>query len=169
MDDLPQTPAPERGDYLYPSFWAGLCAGILAGMPLLNEACCMWMAGGGTLAVYFFQLKNEFKLTRPRDGARLGLFTGMFGGVIALIVNAGSQLAIYRGPSKLAEAFRQKMTEAMPPDPQTKEAMEWAMTREGTITMLIAMGLGLCVLFMLLAMAGGAVGVRIMNKDDESS
>ena len=169
-DPEPSPPsAPVQADYLYPAFWAGVCSGVLSGVPLLSEACCLWMTGGGTLAVYFFQLKNGFPLKKAGDGARLGLFTGVFGGLISVAVNFGSQLLLSRGVSTMLQAFREQikqMQQNMPSDPQAKEAVAWAMTTEGTVSLMIVGALAVCVLFMLLSTAGGALGVRSLNQEN---
>lgn len=173
MDEFPQPdalpqPSPIQADYLYPAFWSGLCSGILSGVPLLSQACCLWMTGGGTLAVYFFQLKNGFPLKKAKDGARVGLFSGIFGGLISVTVNFGSQVLLSRGVSNVLQSFRdqlKQMQATMPTDPQAKEAMAWAMTPEGTVSLMIIGSLAVCVVFMLLSMAGGALGVRSLNRD----
>jgi len=164
----PSGQGPVQADYLYPAFWAGVCSGVLTGVPLLSEACCLWMTGGGMLAVYFFHLKNGFLLKKPGDGARLGLFTGIFGGLISVVVNFGSQLLLSRGFSNMLQAFRdqiKQMQQTMPADPGAKEAMAWAMTTEGTVSLMILGSLMVCVLFMLLSTAGGALGVRTLSKE----
>jgi len=164
-------PVPVQADYLYPAFWAGVCSGILSGVPLLNSACCLWMTGGGMLAVYFFYLKNGFPLKKAGDGARLGLFTGIIGSLISTAVNFGSQLLINRGVSNMMEAVRKGILEmerslppTTPPDPQAKEAIAWAMTTEGTVSLMILGSLMMCVLFVLLSTAGGALGVRTLSQ-----
>ena len=149
-------PSNAAGDYLKPAFWAGICAGVLSGVPLLSAGCCLWMAGGGTLAVYFFQLQNSFPLRRPGDGARLGMLAGFFGFLVASIVNVSSQLLLFRGWEKFTTVLRRQLEQTLPKDPQGKEALAWAMTTDGLITMIVLGALMFLTLFVLLSMAGGA-------------
>jgi len=50
MDEMNQpSPGPVPGaprDYLQPAFWAGVCSGVLTGVPGLSLLFCLWMTGG---------------------------------------------------------------------------------------------------------------------------
>ena len=60
--------APPTGqEFLYPAFMAAICSGVLSGVPVLNIGCLLWMTGGGTLAVYFFEQKHGRPLLRTAD------------------------------------------------------------------------------------------------------
>jgi hypothetical protein len=151
LQEFEATPAPTPAvpNYVYPAFWAGFCSGVLSGVPILNEGCCLWISGAGTLAVYFFQLKNGYNLKRVSDGARLGAFTGFWGFLFSTIVGFGSQVLLRRGVGNLIAAFHEQMQASMPTDPQTKEAVAWAMTKEGTVSLLVVGATMYCVIYML--------------------
>ena len=157
-----------KADFLKPAFWAGFCSGVLSGVPLLNLGCCIWMAGGGTLAVYFFQLQNGFPLKRPGDGGRLGLLAGLFGFLFSSAVNLLSQLLLFRGWDKFTKALREQLQRSMPNDAQGKEAFAWAMTTDGTITLIVLGSLMFLTAYLLMSMAGGAAGVRAFHKDRDT-
>ena len=169
MDETSQ-PAPmppktsQAGDYLQPAFWAGFCSGVLTGVPVLSAGCCLWMAGGGTLAVYFFQLMNGRSLQRPADGARLVMITGMFAFLVWSVVSLLSNVLISRGFWNFVNSFNEQFQKSMPNDPQTREFMAWVSTTDGMITMFIFVALSFLTAHVLLASLGGATGVRSFNK-----
>ena len=164
----PALQAPPTGqELLYPAFMAAICAGVLSGVPVLNTGCCLWMAGGGVLAVYFFELKTGRPLTRLGDGARLGTITGFFGFFLAFFVNLLSQILIYRGIGGTLERYRQEI-EKMPvsPDPQSKEMLAWALTPAGMAALFLTGTILFFLFFVLLSTAGGAVGVKALRKEN---
>lgn len=155
-------PAPALGqELLYPAFMAGICAGVLSGVPLINACCCLWMVGGGMLAVYFFLLKHGRPLTNPRDGARLGLLTGFFGFFVGFFVNVFSQILIHRGVQAFIVRYREALEKsAAKADPQAKEALAWATSPGGMATLFIVTTVIFFLLFIVLSTAGGILGVR---------
>jgi len=158
-------PGPPAGDYLQPAFWAGFCSGVLTGVPVLSAGCCLWMAGGGTLAVYLFRLMNGFSLQRPADGARLGMITGLFAFLVWGVVSLLSNVLISRGFWNFVNSFSEQFQKSMPNDPQTREFMAWASTTDGMITMFLFVSLAFLMAHILLAALGGATGVRTFNKE----
>jgi hypothetical protein len=166
--DSPAPPSPTpppRPDYLQPAFWAGVCSGVLTGVPGLSLGFCLWMTGGGTLAVYFFKLMNGFPLRRGADGARLGMLTGMFSFLVWSVVSLLSNVLINRGFWNYVNAFNEQLQTSMPNDPQTREFLAWFSTTDGLITMLVFMSLAFLTVHVLLATLGGATGVRTFNNE----
>src|SRR5436190_1467782 len=147
MDEMKQPPVPPAG-YLQPAFWAGFCSGVLSGVPVLNSACCLWMGGGGVLAVYFFKLQYGFPIKRPGDGGRLGLLAGMFGCLVAIPLNLVSQILVFRGWGNFTSELRKHLEESLSRDPQAKEAMSWALTTDGLITLTVFCGLAFLLAYM---------------------
>jgi hypothetical protein len=165
---FPAGVAPPTGqELLYPAFMAAICAGVLSGVPVLNTGCCLWMSGGGVLAVYFFELKTGRPLTRLGDGARLGTITGFFGFFVAFFVNLFSQILIYRGISGVLERYHEEIAR-MPvsPDPQSKEMLAWALTPAGMAGLFITGTILFFLFFVTLSTAGGAVGVKALRKEE---
>lgn len=162
-----QQPGPTPEPNLWqPALWAGICAGVLTGVPVLSRACTLWMSGGGALAVYFFQLQYGFPLKRTSDGARIGLFAGFFGFVVFSVVNLLSSILIARGLHNWVQTMRDGMMQASQDDPRMKEAMAPFMTHQGMVLFLILGSLMFLVLFALFSMAGGALGVRASQRRD---
>ncbi len=63
--------------------------GALSSLPLINignACCCLWVIGGGVVAAYLLQDQEPGPITAG-DGAMVGLFAGLIGAVIALIIS----------------------------------------------------------------------------------
>ncbi len=166
---VPQPGPPGPPNYLYPAFWAGFCSGILSGVPVLSQGFCLWISGAGTLAVYFFRLINGYPLTKASEGARLGLFAGFWGGLVATIVAFSSNVLILRGVHNVAAAFRDWAQTLPSTTNEQKEAVKFVMTTEGMVAMFVVGSIVIAVIYMLGSMAGGAIAVRAFNRPDVGS
>ena len=63
--------------------------GVLSALPFVSAAnlcCCLWVVGGGIVAAYVLQ-QNESTAITPADGALVGLFAGLLGAVIQVLVS----------------------------------------------------------------------------------
>jgi hypothetical protein len=66
----------------------GLFIGVLSALPMVNLAncCCLWIMGGGMLAVYLAQEIDRRQLGLL-TGARIGFRAGILGAVIWLLAS----------------------------------------------------------------------------------
>src|SRR5947208_17192184 len=81
---------------LQPALFGGLAMGVLSALPLVNLGnclCCMWVVGGGALAVYLMQQNHPYPVTSA-DGALVGLMAGALGGIIALLLSIPLMMAM---------------------------------------------------------------------------
>ena len=69
-----------REHYLKSFLVAGLLMGLFSATPGLNCCCCLWVVMGGGLAGYI--LCSSANPVRPGEGAMVGLFSGLIGGMI---------------------------------------------------------------------------------------
>ena len=63
--------------------------GVLSALPLIstgNLCCCLWVISGGVVAAYVLQLNQPTPIT-PGDGALAGLFAGLVGAAIYLVLS----------------------------------------------------------------------------------
>ena len=68
-----------------PAFLGGLFIGVLSALPIVSCCCCLWISGGGVLAAYLQSQNQPTSLTLPQ-GARVGLFAGIVGAFVWLLV-----------------------------------------------------------------------------------
>ena len=69
-----------------PALIGGGIAGLLAGIPLVSCLCCLWVIGGGIIAVYFLSKDSSVALG-PGDGAIVGVFSGIIAAVVELLIS----------------------------------------------------------------------------------
>jgi hypothetical protein len=81
----------QPGKFL-PALWGGVLIGVISGVPglnLINCACCFGVISGGILSAYLYRQSMPPTQTMiSGDGAALGLLAGVFGAIIASILDA---------------------------------------------------------------------------------
>jgi hypothetical protein len=151
---------------LQPALYGGICIGVLSALPIIsagNCLCCMWVLGGGALAVYLMQQNHPYQVTAA-DGALVGLLAGVIGGIIGGLLLIPIMMMV--GPFQ--QQFIQRMIASNPNVPaQTREMIE-RMTAGGAVmgaALVIKIVLGTCI-DAVFGMLGGLLGVAIFKKKD---
>ena len=146
---------------LQPALLGGLFIGVLSALPIINMGnccCCLWVLGGGVLAVYLRQQNSPIAL-EASEGALLGLMAGFIGGVIGAILAIPIQMLM--GPMQ-AEWMSRMMEGNQDMPPEAREMMERMMTG-GALQ--IGMALVNVVISTIFGMLGGLLGVAIFKKN----
>jgi len=154
-----------------PAFIGGILLGVLSSLPYLNCACCIWVIGGGLLAAYLYVKESAFAVTLGR-GVMLGFLTGVVGTAVAALFSIPLVLMSSGGSQGIAEQIRQVMDQLPGFPPESREAMDELMDREGFLPFLFMVSIfSQLVVNSLLAMIGGALGVALFEKRkrDESA
>jgi len=153
-------PAPPR---LQPAFYGGLFIGVLSALPVINigNCCCLWVLGGGMLAVYLMQQNHPYQVTAA-DGALVGLLAGVFGGIIGTIISIPMDAMM--GP--YMQRMMQRIIESNPDFPAETRTMIENMSSGGTTAIRIVLRLCFGVIVGgIFAMLGGLLGVAIFKKN----
>lgn len=153
----------QRPGMFVPALIGGAFAGILSGIPLLNCLCCLWIIGGGMIAAHFLIKDSPVSLSAG-DGAIVGIFAGIIGAVVDLIISIPLTPITNAYFRKLMEKFSE-FAEDMPAGWESlleKGAFEtsapWAI-------------LGLVinvVIFSILGALGGIIGISLFKKKNLS-
>jgi hypothetical protein len=150
--------------FVQPAFVGGVVMGVLSALPLIsagNVCCCLWVLLGGVVAAYMLQQNQE----TPGDGALVGLFAGLIGAVVEVVVSI--PLSILVGPWERAMAQRFiDMAGNMPPE--MRDIMERAGRGEQP-TAWIFVGRIFALMFWICVGAvfstiGGLIGAAIFKK-----
>ena len=150
---------------LQPALYGGLFMGVLSALPLIsigNCVCCMWVIGGGMLAVYLMQQNYPYPIAAA-DGALVGVLAGLLGGVIGTIVSI--PVDIMMGP------IQKQLLERIVSNPdfpaETRGMLEnmsaaAGPTVAGTLVKLVMFE----VVGVVFGMFGGLLGVSLFKKKD---
>ena len=108
--------AEKKAGIFQPALLAGVALGLLSSIPYINMGnmfCCLWIVGGGVLAVYLYK-KDGGEITTG-NGATLGLLAGLFAAPVEAIV--GGLLFWARGNQITASFYTamQKSDAELPP------------------------------------------------------
>ncbi len=144
-----------------------LCASLTALLnfiPLVSFGCCLWVLGGGFLSAVLYARRTGLALS-VGDGARLGWITGLLTFVISLALTALNFL-IARSTMNFREVLRQSI-EKMPAaqDQMTRQVTDFLTSPAGLAIFLLSYIVVGFIVIAALAIAGGALGAKVMEKD----
>ncbi len=150
----------QRTNMLVPALIGGGVAGVLSGIPLLNCLCCLWIIGGGIIAVFFMN-KDSAKPLTVGDGAVVGIFSGLFATAADFLISIPLAPITNRFIKNMMERLAQ-YAEEMP------AGWENWLERGGTDVHISMVLLGIlinAVVFSALGALGGIIGVSIFKQD----
>ncbi len=157
-----------QNDMWKPALTGGVLLGVLSALPLINAvncACCAWVIGGGMLAAHLYVRSSPTVVTLG-SGLILGLLTGAIGGIVTTLFSIPLQILLRNIGMGFAEQMRQIFSEVPNLTPEMRRAFESIITGTGTTGILfqIINGLINIVIFSVIAMLGGVLGVAIFEK-----
>jgi len=94
----------------------GLFIGILSALPVVSwgNCCCLWIVGGGVLAAYLDQQRDQRPISAGR-GAFAGFLAGIIGAFVWLVFSLGLDVVLAPIRERLAGELM-RMARDMPPD-----------------------------------------------------
>jgi hypothetical protein len=133
---------------------------LLSWMPLLNFA--LW-TGSGFFAVYFYRRRTGQPFT-IRTGVRLGWITGVLTFAITTVLFTVTVIpAALNGG--LTSIFASQLKNLPAHDPNVEQALRLLQSPPGIAMVLVVTLVMLFVFITCLAMAGGALGARLVGRE----
>ena len=133
---------------------------MLSGLPIIsagNLCCCLWVLGGGVLAAYLLQQDQDAPISLG-DGALVGLFAGIVGAFVVLVISVPLAL--------LMQPFRRAFTEQILD--QAENIPPWArelvMNRTGSALMIAGQFVVSLCAGGIFSTLGGLLGAAIFQK-----
>lgn len=144
---------------------AGLAMAIACAIPVLGVGCCLWVFGGGALAVMFYQRRQKALLVTRGMGMRLGLLSGIFGFFSYAVLEA-LRIVVFHLGGVISTAMRQGMERAASqnPDPHAQQVLQWLMSPSGMAVMATIFTAAYFIGFMVFASFGGALGASVWGQ-----
>ena len=140
-----------------PAILGGLFIGVLSALPIVQlcNCCCLWVIGGGVLAVYLQQQNQPVSLT-AWEGARLGFLAGVVGACVWLVIDT----ALEPVQLQVIERLLQNATD-LPPEAQT-----WLESvKEGSSAGKVFEFVMMLFFGSVFATVGGVIGAAYFRKD----
>jgi len=143
---------------LQPALLGGLFAGVLSSLPFVNMAncCCLWLIAGGVVAAYVMQANHPLPITLGH-GAAVGFLAGIFGVIIALLVDIPIRAFILPLLPEIG-AWRSSRRSDLPPEVRD------AMRHLGPQLMAIIGGAIFLVIALIFSTIGGLFGALVFRK-----
>lgn len=162
-----QAPPAPQSTLVAPAFMAGIAAGVLAGVPVIGDFCCLWTLACGALAVFFFRVQFH-KSALPHEAGRLGVMSGFFGFAVSLLVSFISHALIRRHPwgmvDYLREEFRQRA--AMMNSPNADRILQMVNAPGGGPFLVLAWALTYLLGFLGMSILGALLAGAILRRRD---
>jgi len=143
-----------------------LCASLSAllnAIPFLNLGCCLWVIGAGFLSAFLYSRRTGLSLS-VSEGARMGWITGLLTFAIGFSLTALSFLAA-RADGGLRELIRRSAERLPRQDAVTRQMVEFLTSPAGLAIFLITYIATSLLVTLSLAIAGGALGAKVMEKE----
>lgn len=152
---------------LKPALAGGILLGVLSVLPviqLFNCFCCAWIIGGGMLAAYLY-VKDSPSAVKLGSGVLLGLFTGAIGAAVSAAFSIPLRFLTSRGSAEIITRIQQELERMPNVPPESREIFRNLFERGNMGVFFFAFGMiFLLVVYCLMAMLGGAIGVALFEK-----
>lgn len=137
----------------------------------------LWMAAASAWAVTLYARRQRLGWVTMGAGARIGLVTGMLAGWFAFAASGAALYAMrflfgagkeFDDPWQAVVAQASQQWQSMSPDAQTaatfKSITRWLLTPEGRAGSVLGLVMVMELALVLFAVAGGAIGARLMAR-----
>ena len=147
----------QRPGMFIPALIGGGIAGLLSGIPLVSCLCCLWIIGGGIIAVYFLAKDSSVALN-PGDGAIVGVFSGIIAAVVGLLIS----IPLAPLENKLFKNLLVEFSEYMDEMPAGFESLLNNSFQAPLYMLLLGLVINV-VIFSALGALGGVIGISIFK------
>ena len=153
---------------LKPALIGGVLLGVLSAVPVVsavNCVCCAWVIGGGVLAASLYVKSSPAPVTLGR-GVTLGLLTGLIGAVADTLLTIPLHFALAGIGMDFAQSMEQVLEQVPNLPADTRDTLRSIFTAGGPLSVffIVASGFFKVVVYSLMAMLGGTIGVAIFEK-----
>lgn len=155
---------------LKPALIGGVLLGILSVIPVIslgNCLCCAWVIGGGALASYLYVKSSPVGVTLGR-GVAIGFLAGAIGALVDTLFWIPLQVLLTHLGMGAGEEIQQMLEQIPQFPPELKRTVLSVLAGGKGIGVLVVIigALSKLVIYSLVAMIGGALGVAIFEKRD---
>jgi hypothetical protein len=137
--------------------------GALSALPIVsagNLCCCLWVVSGGMVAAYLLQ-QNQSDPIDPGDGALVGLFAGIIGAFVYLVISIPVTILVAPIQRQLLDRLFQRLGNV---PPNFRDYADFANSPlAGTMVMLISFVVWLFI-NMIFSPLGGLLSAILFRK-----
>ena len=169
QDSAPQALAPPPVNFGNPVAFrtALMCASLsslLSVIPYVSFGCCLWILGAGFISTVLYSRRTGLMLSIG-DGMRLGWLTGLLTFVMGLVLTALGLLAARGGAGGVRQVVQQALEKMPAQDAVSQQVRDFLSSPAGLVMFLMTYVIFGFVMIVALAIAGGALGAKVMEKE----
>ncbi len=160
---------PEKPSKLMPALYGGIVMAVISAAPVVNIVNCFCCAGvmlGGFLAVFFYKkdLTPQAPPLTNGDALLLGVFAGLFGAVIGIILHILMLATVGNVTSGVMMEILRNFEDKMPPG--TLDQIEQSMEQSGNLGMMsiITTFFTSIIIDPLFGLLGGLIGYAVYKQ-----
>lgn len=119
----------------------------------------------GVICVRIFRKRTRSEVVPARTGFRLGALAGLFGSGIFLLITAAGTLVLH-AENEMRDAIIQSIhqAQARATDAQAREALNYLLSPQGLLVMMIVGAIFVTIVFVLLGGLGGVLAASTSRK-----
>jgi uncharacterized membrane protein len=152
---------------LKPALIGGILLGVLSALPLINLfncLCCAWVIVGGVVAAKLY-VKDSPQPVSLGGGVLVGLITGIIGAIVSTLFSIPLRLMTNSAGMNIMGQLKRTMDQLPNVPPETRQMIENLAARGDLGVAFFLFGaIFTLVLYSVVAMIGGAIGVAIFEK-----
>ena len=178
--ELARTSSPHQGINWKQAIGAAVTFAVPVGLlsssavPLLADACCLWVVGGAIAAVALYRRRSREAAVNIREGLLIGATIGILAAFLASALN-GALMLVQRyamhGGAAMEKAFQTSMEQGsvfagqlyqVSPD-QAAKAMQFWLSPDGRAAAVLLTAFMASTGIIFFSAVGGALGARIFS------
>jgi hypothetical protein len=153
-------------DFVQPALTGGMFLGLLSSLPFINAGnclCCMWVLGGGGIAVLLLSRQRPSGISYG-DGAFVGVLSGLFGSIVGTAVSIPVRIISDRIFGNQQQAIEEVMRDVPGFEGPFRDLIMRVASPEISMATIVFTFFASLLLYSLFAMIGGILTVAIQNK-----
>jgi len=152
---------PDRRPFLRAALIAGVTGAVLSALPF---GLVLAMPAAGFLSVVLYRRQTAGEEPGSRFGFRLGALSGLFAFILFALLAVLDDLFAHKNMFRDAMIDAIHRQQARAPDAQTRQMLDYLLTPQGLMIMMVAGFICLCAAFVLLAALGGSLAPSLLKR-----